>query len=121
MKKILISALVVMLLGACSTANIRPTVSLENKTAEQYEKDLLVCQQKAESEQSKMVKYAVIGAVVSSAITSLTGGDTKDAALAAAGGAAAGVAVDAVATGIESAEDQIKDCLAERGYQLIQS
>ncbi len=121
MKKISIAISIIVMLSACSTTNIRPNVSLENKTAEQYEKDLLVCQQKAEKEQSKMVKFAVVGAVVSSAITSLTGGDTKDAALAAAGGAAAGVAVDAVATGIESAEDQIKDCLAERGYQLIQS
>lgn len=120
MKKILVIS-TSLFLAACSTTNIRPTVSLENKSVEQYEKDLLLCQQKAENEQSKMIKSAVIGAVITSAITSLTGGDTKEAAVAAAGGAAAGVAVDAVTSGIESAEDYIKGCLAEQGYQIIQS
>ena len=118
-RKYAVLILVITTLTGCSTKHIRPEVSLENTTLEQFEKDLLVCQQKAEQAQSGMIKSAVVGALVGSAIASLTGGDTKETAMAAAGGAAAGAAVDAVVSGSDSAEDTVRQCLTERGYQIL--
>ena len=113
--------LMVLLLGACAGADIRPIVDMRGVNEARYENDLTECQNYAKEAGGmggKAAKGAGAGAVVGGLLGLVTGGNRTEIIQAAGAGTVIGGAGGAY-KGNESQEAIVKKCLVGRGYKVL--
>ena len=113
--------LMVLLLGACAGADVRPIVDMKGVNEARYENDLAECQNYAKEAGGMgdtAAKGAGAGAVVGGLLGLVTGGNRTEIIQAAGAGAVIGGAGGAY-KGNESQEAIVKKCLVGRGYKVL--
>ena len=112
-----ISILAALILGGCAAHSSKPIIDPAGVDMAQYDQDVRECEQIAQQVEQKAGEGAGEGAVVGGLIGGIFGG--SDGALKGAGAGAVGGAARGSADTQREKSTVVKNCLRNRGYQIL--